>query len=171
MQHLQHSRIPSSSSEDLCPEECTQRHHQHYLALTRTSPNWRGKGAYFALFLLLKTASQGVDGEGHSLQGSLAKPGLALLCWNGSHAITCKCWGPDLTVKSCASLPCPPGPCHQTGKVCLYLFFGIPQAPSAVSASYYPPAAKSSAGASHRAAGHPCFRLCCEMGQALCSTG
>lgn len=114
---------------------------------------------------------KGVDGQGHSLRGSLAKAGLALLCWNGPHAIACKCRGPDLTVSSCVSLPCPPGPCHHTGKVCLYLFFRIPQAPSAVSASYYPPAPESSAGASHRAAGHPCFGLCCEMGQALCSTG
>lgn len=33
----------------------TQRHHHHYLLSTRSTPNWRGKGAYFALFLLLKT--------------------------------------------------------------------------------------------------------------------
>lgn len=53
-QCLWHSRIPTSSSEDLCPGEYMQRHHQHYLASTQISPNWRRKGAYFALFLLMK---------------------------------------------------------------------------------------------------------------------
>lgn len=161
-QCLQHSKIPRSSSEDLCPEEHTQRHHQHYLASMRTSPDWRGKGAYFALFLLLKTVfcSKFHNGEtqygckllkvltGRSTASKAALPNqdFALLCWNRLHAIACKCWGPDLTVNCCVYLPCPAGPCHQTGKVCLCLFFRIPLAHSA--ASSYPPAPESSAGAS-----------------------
>lgn len=86
-------------------------------------------------------------GRGTASKAALPKQDFALLCWNGLHAIACKCGGPDLAVNSCVSLPCPPGPCHQTGKVCLYLFFRIPQAPCAVSASYYPPAHESPAGA------------------------
>jgi len=51
-------------------------------------------------------------------------------------------------VNSCAPLPCPPGPCHQTGKSGSFLLFRIPQALAAESASHYPPAPEPSAGAS-----------------------
>lgn len=151
------------------PRQQLQRH-QSWVSYAESSPALLGlqqneprieggRGLILLCFFknenILGFVSRSTDGKsckplkmlmGKGTAAEAASQDSTVFCRNGVCARASKFWGPDLAVNSCASLPCPPGPCHQTGKVCLYQFFRIPRAPSAESASHYPPAPEQSTG-------------------------
>lgn len=151
------------------------------LDLQQNEPKLKGEGGLFCFGIFLFFFTENVlvfvsrstvgksskplevlMGKGIATEAAWQDP--ALFCWKGLHARARKFWGPDLAVNSCASLPCPPGPCHRTGKVCLYQFFrGILCRVSLLLSSST--GVVSWDKGSHGAAGHPRCRLYCEMGQ------